>query len=169
MRQNYSWDFQSQICLSMFLETKLWVRHFLSLKLEVKIISTSHFSCSILFKSLIFFLEYSLKKVTKSPLTSNLRPRIIICYFQQTVQKFGSLDILSHFVPKRMWGGVMHLLPLLPKLPLSRVFFLKSIKNIFWPEKWGFLTSCFTTEWGNICGLKSIRKGQGKAMLPKVY
>ena len=77
--------------------------------------------------------QYSFRKVTYSPLTSTLRP-LTIFYFQQTVKKFGNLDILipRSFCPKKD-GGVMPLLS-------------KASKTIFDLKNEGFLSSWFTTD-----------------------
>ena len=101
------------------------------------------------------------------PLTSNLRP-LTICHFQQTVKKFSNLEILSHSIQKKEGGGgnrygIFFLS--CQNLPFLRVF-LKSIKNDFLPEKWRISFILFYNRWGNIFGVKSIWKGQGKALLP---
>ena len=55
----------------------------------------------------------------------------------------------------------MHLLPFLPKLALSR-FFLKSIKNDFWPEKGRISFILFYNRLGNTCGLNPSEKDREK-------
>ena len=101
------------------------------------------------FSSIFFFLvQYSLKKVTQSPLTYNLWP-LTICHFQQTVQKFGNLDILSHYIQKSKEGGgggcngIFFLS--CQNFPFLR-FFLKASKMIFDQKNEGFLSSCFRTD-----------------------
>ena len=56
-------------------------------------------------------------------------------------------------------------MPLLPKLALSRVFSLKHQKLFLTRKIMDFL-HLGLQPMRKICGVKSIRKGQGKAMLP---
>ena len=88
----------------------------------------------IRFKFPIFFCSiHSLRSLT-------------ICHFQQTIMKFDIFDILSHYILRRgERGGLWHLLPLLPKLAVSKVF-LGASKMIFDQKIEGFLLSYFTTD-----------------------
>ena len=73
-----------------------------------------------------------------------MRP-LTICYFQQTVKKFVNLDILSHFVPKRMEGegrGSWVFLLSCQNLPFS----WKHQKWFFDQKNEEFLSSYFTTD-----------------------
>ena len=89
-----------------------------------------------------------------------MRP-LNICHFQQTVKKVNNLDILSHFVQKKGEGGYGIFFLSCQNLQFLR-FFLKSIKNDFWPEKGRISFILFYNRLGNTCGLNPSEKDREK-------